>query len=92
MNRDAKTILQELVEKADSRYLYDKFLHGGRFEDADRNASLVGKLVETLSDEDRQVLDTLSSEEVVEMFSVGVQHRRPEVPVTRKRGPVKLSK
>jgi len=92
MNRDAKVILRELVEKADSRYLYDKFLHGGRWEDTDRNASLVGKLVETLSEEDRQTLNELSSEEVVSMFSVGVQHRRPEKPITRKRGPVKLSK
>lgn len=92
MTRDAKVILRELVEKADSRYVYDKFLHGGRWEDADRNASLVGKLVGTLSDEDRKVLDTLSSEEIVEMFSVGDHHPRPQEPVTRKRGPVKLSK
>jgi len=91
-NRDAKVILRELVDKADSRHVYDKFLRGGRFDDPTRNAELVGKLVQGLPQEDRKLLETMSSDEILNVFSVNHLRQRPEKPITRVRGPVSLKK
>ncbi len=89
--RTASTILSELAEEADSKYLYDSILTGGRFRDDERNASLVGKLVEGLSQEDKEKLKNLKAEDIVQQFAA-YRRPRPETVITRKRGPVTLSK
>ena len=90
-DRSKKHILSELVDEADQKYLYDKFLHGGRFEDNARNASLVGKLVEGLSPEDREQLKDLKIEDIAQIFA-DYRRPRPHEPITRTRGAVSLTK
>lgn len=89
--RNKKQVLRELVNSAETRRVIDMFFRGGRFEanDTEQNASLVGNLVTGLSDEDRELLKDLTAEDII----AGLQpDKRPEQPVTRKRGPVVLAK
>lgn len=89
--RTATMILSELAEEADGKYIYDSVLTGGRFRDTERNAQLVGKLVEGLSPEDREKLKDLSAEDIIHRFAA-YRRPRPEKPTTRTRGPVTFSK
>ena len=91
--RDAKTILRELADKADTRAMYDTVMFGGRsYLLPEQKASLVGKLVQDLPEEDRKVLEKLTSSEIANMLSVSWKRPRPEKPITRRRGPVSLKK
>lgn len=91
VKRDKNKVLRELVESAETRRMIDMFFRGGRFEanDTEQNASLVGNLVTSLPDEDRELLKDLTADDVMAGLQ---QHLRPEQPVKRQRGPVVLSK
>ena len=85
-------VLQELVDVANGRRLVDSIAvnsRGGKLSD-EQNAELVGKLVENLSEEDRELLKDVKSEEIAEAFKATWDRPRPEKPITRVRGPVKL--
>lgn len=84
-------ILEELAEKASSAYYCDGVLSSMRRDDVYKSEQ-VGKLVKGLSDEDREILSELSSDEVVKTFTVLWSRPRPEKPITRIRGPVTFSK
>ena len=89
--RTQKAILQELIEEADQKYICDSVLMSGTLRDTKRNAQLVGKLIEGLSSEDREKLKDLKAEDIVQRFAAYMRPR-PKTVVTRKRGPVTLSK
>lgn len=88
-----RQILNELLELAVDKQLFD-FVRGDMPSSAldprrlKFNAERVGKLVESLTDEQREVLKSLKWNDVKN----GIRAPRPEKPVTRLRGPVKLSK
>ncbi len=91
-DRNKKHILTELVDEADSKYIYDTLLtSSGRLRDNERNAKLVGKLVESLSPEDREQLRDLKAEDIAQMFA-DFRRPRPQVPARRTRGPVTHTK
>ena len=92
-DRDKKHVLTELVDEVDSKYIHDMLLtSNGRYrEDNERNAKLVGKLVESLSPEDREQLRDLKAEDIAQMFA-DYRRPRPQVPVRRTRGPVTHTK
>lgn len=90
-DRNKTHVLNELAEKAGDRYIYDTVLCGGRFKDNERNASLVGQLVQDLPEEDRELLKGLTSDDISSYFAA-YRRPRPQVPTHRRRGPVTLSK
>ena len=93
MKRTAKQVLQELVDVANGRRLTDCIgghVRAGKLSD-EQNAELVGKLVENLSDEDRELLGELRSEDIAEAFTFMFDRPRPEDLVLRVRKPVKLN-
>ena len=85
-------VLQELVDIAEGRRLIDNLggsIRGGKLS-GEQNAELVGKLVENLSEEDRALLAEIKSEDIAKAFKVTWDRPRPEKPIKRVRGPVKL--
>ena len=95
MKRDERTalnVLQELADTAAGRNYTDAIFRSPSKIYNKENAELVGKLVENLSDEDRDLLKGLKSTDVEEAFRVLLTRPRPERPIKRKRGPVTLSK
>lgn len=88
-----KVILQELIEEADSQYIYDAILNGSlKRQSGEYKASQVGKLVEGLSPELRATLKDLNAEDVENFFFTEFRRVRPEKPITRRRGPVSFTK
>lgn len=99
--RTAKTIFEELIQKADierffvesrsGRYSFSPNNHQGL---ADECAKQVGQLVMSLPEEDRELLANMTSEEIEKFGWIvnGYFRPRPEKPITRVRGPVTLSK
>ena len=97
MNERTKTqVLNELVEQADEHYLID-LMSGSRrgiginSANGPFNAERVGKIIEGLDEEDRELLKGLTAEDIERKFAA-YRRPRPEREVTRKRGPVTLSK
>ena len=88
-HRNKKQVLGELVESAEARRMYHEYFAPKHRPDHELNASLVGKLVTELSDDDKELLKDLTAEDILTGLKA---HYRPEKPVTRKRGPVVLSK
>lgn len=90
-----KKLLNKLVEKADTAYLCD-LVSGSRRGVGDHgneefNAERVGKIIEGLSDEEREQLKDLKAEDLDVIFS-GRRRRPTSAPRQRNRGPVKLGK
>lgn len=91
-----KKLLDKLIEQADSAYLTD-MISGSRRGYGDDpangpfNAKRVGKIIEGLTDEEREQLKDLTADDIQKKF-VTYRRPRPERPVTRRRGPVTLSK
>jgi hypothetical protein len=87
-------VLNEVINIADGRRLTDCIgghVRGTRLSD-EQNAELVGKLIENLSEEDRALLAEIKSEDIATAFKVLWDRPRPEKPITRKRGPVRLGR
>jgi len=92
--RTAKDVLKELVMVANGRRLTDPIrghVRGTQLS-GEQNAELVGQLVKNLDEEDRALLAEMKSEDIVDEFTVMWDRPRPEKPVTRVRGPVRLGK
>ena len=87
--RDKKQVLSEVIESAEARHMFDTYLSSRRQPDYEFNSKQVGKLITELSDEDRELLKDLTAEDILTGLKAA---HRPEKPVTRKRGPVVLSK
>ncbi len=93
--RTPRLILNELIETADELSLYD-LIRGDMPSNRDDprrlkfNSENVGKLVQKLSDSDREILGELSSEEIEKLFFTNLRRARPKEPIHRIRGPVKL--
>ena len=93
--RNAEQVLRELIEKADNRYAFETLLSGRRDGSRaadEKRSKLVGKLVESLSEEDRELLKGLTSANIEKAWSEGFRRKRPEKVNLRVRGPVTLSK
>ncbi len=90
--RTQKAILQELIEEADFKYIYDSVLSCKRgLNDPKFNAERVGELIKNLPIEEREKLKDLKAEDIVQRFAA-YRRPRPETAITRKRGPVTHSK
>jgi len=89
-------ILTELVEEADSKYLQD-LMSGCLPSTADHpirlahNAKSIGEIVQALPQEERDKLKDLTADEIGQLFAT-YRRPRPEKKVTRKRGPISLTK
>lgn len=86
VERTATVILNELIEEADEHYLF-------RLVDSMRrdHSGEVGKLVQALSEADREILKELSADDIEKKFAA-YKRARPEQPTHRVRGPITLSK
>ena len=86
-------ILNELIELATDKRLYD-LIRGDipspklDYRRLKFNAEQIGKMVESLPEEHREILKSLSWNDVKD----GVRPPRPKEKTDRVRGPVKLSK
>ena len=96
-DRTVKDVMRDLIAEADKHNLFDSIRgdmpswrdHPKRRE---HNAESVGQLVLSLPEEDRKILETMTSEEMEEfewIFS-GYTRPRPKEPNTRIRQPLKL--
>ena len=94
-----KKLLNKLIEKADQMYLCDMVSGSRRGCGHDSynmqlngkfNAERLGKIVEGLSDEEREQLQDLKAEDLDVIFSG--RRRRPTSAPRKIRGPVKLGK
>ena len=91
-DRTAKDVMQEIIKIADGRRLTDGIrgdARGGRLNE-EQNAELVGQIVKNLSEEDRALLADIKPEDI--LYSTSWHRPRPEKPVRRVRGPVRLGK
>jgi len=86
VERTASVILNELIEEADTHYLYQLVSSIRRDYSGE-----VGKLVQALSEEDREKLKDLTADDIEKKFAA-YKRARPAQPIHRKRGPVILSK
>jgi hypothetical protein len=94
-----KKLLDKLIEKADTAYLGD-LVSGSRRGcghdsynmqiNGEFNAERVGKIIEGLTDEEREQLKDLKAEDLDVIFSG--RRRRPTSAPRKIRGPVKLGK
>ena len=105
-DRTAHDVLQDLIKKADEKYFFDTYLRsdrpsrpypGSKYEERrkEENAEQVGKLVMSLPESDRKLLESMTSEELKEhpwLFH-GVNRIRPKEPTReRHRGPISLGR
>lgn len=86
VERTASVILNELIEEADTYYLY-QLVSSNRCD----YSGEVGKLVQALSEVDREKLKELTTNDIEKKF-LAYRRARPEQPTHRVRGPVILSK
>jgi len=94
--RTAEDVIRELIKQADGKSIMWGLRSDIRGRDdpklLDENARNVGKLVQSLSEEDRELLQNLTSEdwEAFAWVGNGYTRARPKEPITRTRGPVSL--
>ena len=91
-----KKLLDKLIEQADVACLHD-MIHGSRRGVVDDpangpfNAERVGKIIEGLTDEEREQLKDLKAEDL-NFYFAGRRYRPKELRSKRVRGPIKLGK
>jgi hypothetical protein len=95
-----KKLRDKLIRKADEACLVDSITGSRRGYgydsnsmkmNAEFNAKRVGKIIESLTDEEREQLKDLKAEDLDVIFA-GRRYRPKTAPSKRVRGPVKLGK
>ena len=87
MTESPKHLLEHLIELAESYRLFGDYgtKTGDYQEQLRRRSELIGKLVTSLSDEQRELLSNLKPEDIADVRFTDYALRRPKHKTTRKR-------